>query len=480
MDVSEHVLGVRGLAASPNCVACPCARNGQPHKPVRAYGSPGGLCIVGEGPGGEEVMQGIPFVGPSGRVVNKGLQQAGIDRAHVWIANALLCRRPSDDTVMVAAVDCCRPRLEADLATGRPTAICALGGTAMRALWLPVTSVSEARGTVQYSPLASGVPVIGSIHPAALLRGGAGEMAGGGKQKMNVDAQALFLFADIAKAGKVASGEVSPEWSDDILVVHEPVEVLPAMRAILADVYEWGMLGLDLEWTCDGSKNALDALGAGADRALITWVGVGCAKRAVSFSFPALLENLRVVGDYAPDKEPSALALLILAMEDESLPKLSHNKQADKAVWEAQVGPIKGRYLDSMLLHHAVCPGIDHDLQQAASQYLCIPPWKVEHAKRRKEFEEQQKAEAKAAKVAEKEVAKAVRITEHEAENARKKVEAEARKAKRIADHEARNAAKKVEKETRKGKKKKDARSIADPRQLDFVELVGLPKDILP
>lgn len=379
----------------------------------------------------EEVLQGYPFIGPSGKVVNKAFQLAGIDRVKTFIANALLCKRPSDEDAP-RAVDCCRARLQADLQAARPTAICALGGTAMRALQLPVTAVSEARGTVQYSPLLPGIPVIGTIHPAALLRGGAGEMTKGGKQKMNVDAQAMFLFADIAKAAKVATGEVCAEWSDDIQVVSEASEVQAAMSAILEDVYECGMLGLDLEWVCKDSPNALDALGAGAHRAIITWVGVGCAKRAVSFRWEALRDDYERSTTIAATEivwTPSGLEALQAAMADENLPKLSHNKQADKAVWEAQVGPARGRYLCSMLLHHVAFPGIDHDLQQVASQFLCVPAWKVAHSRAIAEAKVQQRAEEKQAKAVEREQKKLARVAAHEARNAAKKAEAEARKA---------------------------------------------------
>jgi uracil-DNA glycosylase family 4 len=445
----------RGLLASPYCSSCPCARNGAPYRPVAAIGLGGGFCIVGEGPGQEELLQGYPFIGPSGKVVERAFKLAGIDRIKTFIANALLCKRPSDEDAP-RAVDCCRARLQADLQAARPIAICALGGTAMRALQLPVVSVSEARGTVQYSPFLPGVPVIGTIHPAALLRGGAGEMTKGGKQKMNVDAQAMFLFADIAKAAKVATGEVRAEWSDDIQVVFEASEVQAAMSTILEDVYECGMLGLDLEWVCGDSPNALDALGAGAHRAIITWVGVGCTKRAVSFRWEALLENVNDCGMDLPcgvGASTSALNLLQAAMEDENLPKLSHNKQADKAVWEAQVGPVCGRYLDSMLMHHASFPGIDHDLQQVASQFLCVPPWKVEHSRAVVAAKERERERQKEVKAVEREQKKVEKMTAHAERNQKLKEEGAARKAARKAEHEARNAALKAGKETRRAAK---------------------------
>jgi len=435
-------INVRGLACSPDCAKCPKAKNGKPMKAVRAFGGTGGLCIVGEGPGQNELLQGYPFIGPSGEVLNKAFKLAGVDRGYVWIVNSLLCQRPFNDEDMTVALDACRPRLQADLERARPTAICAVGGFALRALQLPVTFVSQARGTVQYSPLLPGVPVIGTIHPAALLRGGAGEMAGGGKQKMNVDAQAMFLFADIAKVYKVSTGEIPAAWSDDILVVHDAKDVKAAMVDILADIYEWGMLGLDLEWVCDGSKNALDALGAGAHRAQITWVGVGCGTRSVSFKWEALIENYNERGMELPNGvavSESGLAMLQAAMEMENLPKLSHNKQADKAVWEAQVGPIAGRYLDSMLMHHCAYPGIDHDLQQVASQHLCLPPWKVDHACAVQEHKVEEREQAKAVKANEKALAKAARVAAHEEKNRKSHEEKLAKKALKAAEKAAKS-----------------------------------------
>ena len=451
-------LNVRGYDTSVACAACPCARNGQPFKPVRSFGGTEGLAIVGEAPVQEAQAQGFPFIGPAGKIVNKSLQRAGADRAYVWLGYSMLCRLPQSEEDRDKAMRCCRARLQADLALAKPTTICALGGTAMRALELPVTVVSQARGTVQESPLYPGVPVIGTIHPAALLHGGAGEMKGS-KQKMNVDAQAMFLFADIAKAFKVSRGEVDPKWSDDILVVHEAVEVLPALESLFADVYAWGVLGLDLEWLCDGSKNALDALGAGAHRALITWVGLGCGTRAVSFKWEALAEA------------EGAFAYIQQVLEDANLPKLMHNKQADIAVWEAQVGPIHGKRLCSMLMHHGAFPGIDHDLQQVTSQFLCVPPWKVDHSRAIAEHAMRMREQAQVAKTVEKEEKKATKAAEHARAQAEKAAIAAEKKAARIAAHEAKNAA--AAAGGKKARKKKGLAGVVEAEQCEFKAMLN-------
>lgn len=411
-DEDGQLISYRGPADSDGCATCPCATNGVPLRPVRAFGATGGLCCVGEAPGSEEVYQGYPFVGPSGRILSLNVfKPSRIDRQLVWVTNSLLCQRPRDDAAFTKAVECCRPRLEAELALVKPTAICALGGTAARALKLPVTVIMDARGTVQNTPLLPGVPVITTLHPAVLFHGGAGEMAGGGKQKMNVDAQLMFLRADIEKAYRISTGEIPPAWSDDIAVVMEPAEVAPALRAIVAEAREWGLLGIDLEWTPDEE---------------ITWMGLGTAKRAVSFAWDVVLA--------AED----ALALAKEVFADETLPKLMHNLQADKSIWELRVGPMRGPMQDSMLMHHVTYPGISHELQQVASQFLVVPPWKVWHKNERKAAEKAAREEAKAAK-------KAAKIAAHEARNAARKAEAEAKKAAKKAEAEAKKA--KAEKE---------------------------------
>lgn len=227
-DEEGHLIQFRGAGDSPECHHCPCAVNGKPGIAVRAFGATGGLAVVGEGPGSEEVFQRYPFIGPSGKLLDRALVGSGIDRNLLWITNALLCPRPREEALFDKAVSCCRPRLQEELRASGVTAVIALGGTAMRALELPVSTVMEARGTVQLSPAVPGTPVFATMHPAALLRGGAGDVSGG-KNKQNVDAQMLFFQADVDKAYRVAIGALAPTWSDDIDVyVSPPVVEVPA------------------------------------------------------------------------------------------------------------------------------------------------------------------------------------------------------------------------------------------------------------
>ena len=221
-ESSGKLLHYRGAPESRDCATCPSAVSGRPRAPVKAFGAVGTMAVIGEGPSTEEVQQGYPFVGPSGREMNRIFQKYGMDRYALWISNALVCPRPQGDDRLFKAVQCCRPRLEDELKTIAPRVILALGKTAMISLKLDTQTMADARGTVQNTPLLPGVPVITTMHPAALLRGGAGEATSGGSQKQNVDAQMMFLEADVLKAYRIMTGELPSDWSDDIMVVVEP------------------------------------------------------------------------------------------------------------------------------------------------------------------------------------------------------------------------------------------------------------------
>lgn len=438
-DENGHVIHSRGPGESPTCIGCPCAKpDGKPGKPIRAFGAKGSLAIVAEGPGSEEVFQGYPLVGPTGKLLNAVLKRGGIDRAACWITNAILCPRPAGDLDLLKAIDHCRPRLEAELRDVAPTGILALGGTAAKGLCLPVVAISEARGTVQYSPALLSTPVVTSLHPASLFKGGAGEVKGGGKNKQNVDAQMMFLQADTEKAWAIASGKISATWSDDIQVITQMADTETAMRMIIDEARSWGALGLDLEWT---------------QERFITYIGLGHIGRAISIPWDVL--------------SPQALALAADAVANETLPKIIHNLQADKQTWELRVGPMRGQLIDTMLLHHASFPGLAHDLQNVATQFLVVPPWKTERREERKAYTKAEKQHERELVKAEK---KRIKMSEHEERNRQKAVEGEARKLARMAKHEAENAAKHEDKVMRKRGRPKKIINPIDTSVAPFID----------
>jgi DNA polymerase len=133
------------------------------------------VLLVGEQPGDREDREGHPFVGPAGRILDQGLEAAGIDRNDVYITNAVkhfrweargkrrIHKRPSAEQVSA-----CRPWLEAEIAVVAPEIVVCLGATAAQALLGRDFRVSRQRGelvTTDGGPL-----VTATVHPSSILR----------------------------------------------------------------------------------------------------------------------------------------------------------------------------------------------------------------------------------------------------------------------------------------------------------------------
>lgn len=136
------------------------------------------LLVVGEQPGNTEDLEGAPFVGPAGRLLDRALVEAGIDRTGVYVTNVVKHfkwrRAPSGkkrlhDKPNRGEVDACRPWLEAEVTRIGPRLIVCLGATAAQALIGRTFRVTQRHGEVIDSDLG---PVLATIHPSAILRAG--------------------------------------------------------------------------------------------------------------------------------------------------------------------------------------------------------------------------------------------------------------------------------------------------------------------
>lgn len=127
------------------------------------------LVVIGEGPGYQEGRTGIPFSGPSGKLLDSVLRDVGIDRDEVFFTNTVLCRPPGNRTPTKLEIGCCKPRLERDIGTIRPSQILALGNTAAHAMFDTTEGITSLRiGPPKQHP--SGAEVVATFHPAACLR----------------------------------------------------------------------------------------------------------------------------------------------------------------------------------------------------------------------------------------------------------------------------------------------------------------------
>ena len=134
------------------------------------------IMLVGEQPGDQEDREGHPFIGPAGKLLDRALEQAGIDRGEVFVTNAVKHfkweprgKRRIHKKPTVREVAACTDWLRSEIRLVRPRTIVCLGATAAQALLGPKVKVTEARGTFVESELPAKVLV--TVHPSSILRG---------------------------------------------------------------------------------------------------------------------------------------------------------------------------------------------------------------------------------------------------------------------------------------------------------------------
>lgn len=150
-----------------DCRACPLGQ--QRKQAVFGVGDQqADWLFIGEGPGAEEDVQGEPFVGQAGKLLDNMLAALDIARGDkVYIANAVKCRPPGNRTPEAAEMAACRPYLERQIALLKPKIIVLLGKAAVHAVLHEDKTLGSMRGqTHQYQ----GIPVVVTYHPAYLLR----------------------------------------------------------------------------------------------------------------------------------------------------------------------------------------------------------------------------------------------------------------------------------------------------------------------
>ena len=160
--------------AAAGCTACPLHLSGT--QTVFGEGTRSArVLFVGEQPGDREDLEGRPFVGPAGRLLDEALEEAGIDRGAAYVTNAVKHfkwqprgKRRIHQKPNAAELAACRPWLDAELEVVRPEALVLLGATAAQALLGRGFRVTRDRGTLLETELA---PVtVATVHPSSILR----------------------------------------------------------------------------------------------------------------------------------------------------------------------------------------------------------------------------------------------------------------------------------------------------------------------
>lgn len=162
-----RILQEAGLEAS-TCVKCRLSQGRT--QVVYGTGSPNAdLMFIGEGPGYHEDKQGEPFVGAAGQLLDRMLEEVGIRREDVYIANIIKCRPPGNRDPLPDEIEACKPYLLEQVSLIEPRIIVTLGNFATRFVLDRPASISRVRGQ-RFT--WRGRTVIPTFHPAAVLHGG--------------------------------------------------------------------------------------------------------------------------------------------------------------------------------------------------------------------------------------------------------------------------------------------------------------------
>ncbi len=176
--MDKPLIPIRSLAAlraaEANCTRCPLYKYATQVVPGEGPAH-ARLMVVGEQPGDKEDIEGRPFVGPAGRILNQAIEEAGIDRKTVFVTNAVkhfkfeqrgkrrLHKKPN-----AYEIDRCKWWNDFERQIVKPDLVAALGATAARSLFGRPTTISKIRGQVVALP--DGGRALVTIHPSALLR----------------------------------------------------------------------------------------------------------------------------------------------------------------------------------------------------------------------------------------------------------------------------------------------------------------------
>jgi len=169
---ARTIPALRAEAAS--CIACDLWK----HATQTVFGegrASAQLLFVGEQPGNDEDILGKPFIGPAGKLLDRALSEAGIDRSQIYITNVVkhfkweprgkrrIHKKPNS-----MEIGACLPWLVSEIAVIKPHVVVALGATAAQALLGPQFRVTLHRGKIMESPLAP--RVMATVHPSSILR----------------------------------------------------------------------------------------------------------------------------------------------------------------------------------------------------------------------------------------------------------------------------------------------------------------------
>lgn len=171
-DPAAAAAALRGWAelsdAMHDCFACPLSQSRTRVVPG-VFPASARLLLVGEAPGRQEDEGGLPFIGPSGQLLDTVLAEVALDRAHLAVLNTVKCRPPGNRTPRRGEAATCRPWLEAQVDAIDPRVIVTLGSAALAWALGPAARIGAVHGVVSE---VRGRTLVPTYHPSAALRFG--------------------------------------------------------------------------------------------------------------------------------------------------------------------------------------------------------------------------------------------------------------------------------------------------------------------
>lgn len=365
-DYNPESLGAR-------CDECFLKKN-RAGGPVGPEMKPGARALlVGEAPGGEEVEEGRPFIGESGRILEKGLTAIGVSRSEVSITNALCCRPPKNDLDTLLhkwqkenkkreedelpplphPVACCRPRLMREIQ--RHPNIITLGKMGTFAVTGSSASIIETRGGPMpgnydgagnfISDPNGRIKVLPTIHPSFVSK---------------MKRWTRVFRADLSRAFRWFQGKL--EWQQPVMNIRPTVQQIDAW---LSRPHKF--VAYDVETTMDDPiRNDLYCVGFGTETEalVIPW------------------KSKETGSNYYTEAEQAQIVhVLRLFFRDPKKLKVAHNGgYYDRMVIEHHFGVTPSPLLDTILLHRAVESELPHKLGFVGSIYTDVAAWKASHA----------------------------------------------------------------------------------------------------
>lgn len=151
-----------------SCTQCPLGKQGRTQVVFGEGNTNARLMFVGEGPGRDEDLQGRPFIGRAGKLLNKIIEAMKMKREDIYISNVVKCRPPNNRTPLPAEGQTCASLLLfKEIEIIKPSIICTLGACATQLLIGPTTRISQVRGKFHFFADTLLIP---TYHPAYLLR----------------------------------------------------------------------------------------------------------------------------------------------------------------------------------------------------------------------------------------------------------------------------------------------------------------------